>query len=321
MKSFFSRIHREGFTWRDSFIIHGFITYVIVVVLEIIMTFSTVMVLSWTSGTVRDLLYAFCFYACFIFIWLVLILLCLIVKTNRPILRSFLGGLRGNTVPWFLLGLLLGFGLNALCVGTAVLNQDISVSWPGNILGGILYNMITVIIVAIQSGSEEILYRGYYYQRLRKGYKDPLFAILVNPIPFVLTHLFNPGVTVLALINIYVIGILLSMMVYYFDSLWFAIAFHSAWNYTQNVIFGLPVSGLVLKNSIGKMDLINPNDSFFYSVSFGVEGTGFFLVMGIILIFLIYCFGRKRKVRATDIWANDGNKLKTPSPQGEGLKL
>ncbi len=266
------------------------------------MTILDLNVRAWLSGVDKDFVYEMSYYGCFIVIWLIVILVCLIVKTNRPILGTILRGLKGNTVPRFLIGLLMGFGFNALCVLAAVLHGDISVSYRGIASNDILYIVILALVIIIQCGSEEILYRGYFYQRLRKGYKSPLFAILINPIAFLSGHLFNPGVTALALFNIYLTGVIISMMVYYFDSLWIAIAFHAGWNFTQNIIFGLPVSGVILKYSVGKMDLINGEDSFFYSVKFGVEGTWFFLVVIIILISLFYYFGRKMKVSPTDIW-------------------
>ena len=38
--------------------------------------------------------------------------------------------------------LLMGFGLNALCIGAAVLHQDIRIYWPGISAGAILPFMI-----------------------------------------------------------------------------------------------------------------------------------------------------------------------------------
>ena len=52
----------------------------------------------------------------------------------------------------------------------------------------------------------------------------------------------------------------------------FVMAIHTAWNFTQNFIFGLPNSGLVSEASIFALDAANAKTSWIYSASFGVEG-------------------------------------------------
>ena len=47
---------------------------------------------------------------------------------------------------------------------------------------------------------------------------------------------------------------------------------HTAWNFTQNFLFGLPNSGLVSEASIWGLDAASARDSLVYNVAFGVEG-------------------------------------------------
>ena len=47
---------------------------------------------------------------------------------------------------------------------------------------------------------------------------------------------------------------------------------HTAWNFTQNFLFGLPNSGLVSEASVFGLDAASAQDSLFYNVAFGVEG-------------------------------------------------
>lgn len=302
-ESFFKNNHREGFTWKDSLFIHGLLTLVIFLIGEVSKTVLYILIPVLLAGEDPDFVQTFRFYAPFIFYWIIVILFCLIVKSNRPILKSFWRGLKGNTVPKYLLGLLMGFGLNALCIGAAVLHQDIRIYWPGISAGAILPFMILAVAVAVQCGAEEILYRGYYFQRLRKGYKSPAFAVLINPVIFLLGHVFNPGATVLALLNVYLIGVAMSLMLFYFDSFWLVLAFHATWNFSQDVFFGLPNSGIIHNYSIGKLDTSAVRDSFFYSANFGVEGTGFTTVMILALILVLFLIIRKSKKTPTDIWA------------------
>ena len=77
----------------------------------------------------------------------------------------------------------------------------------------------------------------------------------------------------MAVVDLVVTGLLFSAMVYYFDSLWMAMAAHAGWNFTQSILAGLPNSGNVVPYSIFKLDAAAARDSFFYNVAFGVEGT------------------------------------------------
>ena len=92
----------------------------------------------------------------------------------------------------------------------------------------------------------------------------------------------------LAIVNIALMGILCSFICYYMDSLWCAMALHTAWNYTQNIILGLPNSGVVSILSIFKLDASTALDSFAYNVGFGVEGTVVSAIVQIAAIALIY---------------------------------
>ena len=296
------KIHREGFTWKDSLFIHGLIVVAFFLGSQLLQGPLVGLFQGLLLGFGQDFAQAVGYYASFIALWLIIIVFCLIVKSNRPILRSFWRGLKGNTLPRFLIGLLIGFGLNAISIGAAILHNDIQINWSGVTASFIIQFIIVFIAVMIQCGSEELLYRGYYFQRLRKGYKSPAFAILINPVIFLLAHVFNPGVKVLALVNIYLVGVVMSLMLYYFDSFWLVIAFHTAWNFSQNIIFGLPNSGIIQGFSIGKLDTDTASSSFFYDVDFGVEATGFTTVLLVVLIIVFSLIIFKTKKKPTDIW-------------------
>ena len=84
----------------------------------------------------------------------------------------------GNTIKAAVIGALLGFGTNGFSILMSVLMGDIKLSYFGfnpAILLGFLF------VVFIQSAAEEITDRLYLYQKLRRRYKSPLIAILVNP--------------------------------------------------------------------------------------------------------------------------------------------
>ena len=231
-------------------------------------------------------------------IWIAVLLVVVIFKSNRVMLKSFGHNRKGNTVKGYLIGLLLGFGTNGICVLISLLMGDIKLSFFG--FDPILLLMF-LFVVTIQSGAEELIDRFYLYLKLRRRYRSPLVAILGNSVIFTLLHALNPGFSVLAAVQIFCVAVVFSELVYYYDGLWIAIAFHTAWNYTQNIIFGLPNSGIVSAYSIFNLEAASARSGLFYNVNFGVEGSvGASLVL-ILTGVAIWLLNRGRKER-TDLW-------------------
>ena len=92
------------------------------------------------------------------------------------------------------------------------------------------------------------------------------------------------------------------MMVYYYNNLWGAMAFHAAWNFTQNLIFGLPNSGIVSEYSIFALEAASARDGLFYNVNFGVEGSVGACALLAVIAVAIFVINRNRP-EANDIWA------------------
>lgn len=185
--------------------------------------------------------------------------------TRRDIFRLYFQGQKGNNLKMLGLGAATGFGMNALCILAAFLHGDVHFSL-GNISPWWL--TVSLAVVFIQSATEELLVRGYLYQHIRARFGVPL-ALICSSLLFSLLHAGNSGVTVLALVNIAAIALFYSLSVEYLDSLWFAMANHAAWNFTQNFLFGLPNSGMVSSTSLLKLEAAS--DSLVYNVNFGVE--------------------------------------------------
>ncbi len=245
-------------------------------------------------------------YLDFIGVWIIALLFMWVFKPNRPMLSCLSFGKGGRGLCGAGIGLVLGFLANGVCILIAWLMGDIHLEYNGFQPGVFL---LFFLFVAIQSGSEEIMNRCYLYQKIRRGYKEPWMAIGLNAFAFMAMHLGNSGINTAAKIQIVEVGVLFSLFVYYYDSLWMAIMMHTAWNYTQSILFGLPNSGLVSAYSLFRLEASTAKDGLFYNVNFGVEGTvGALIVNGIliaVILFKNYGKGEKR-----DLWAKaDQNYL------------
>ena len=232
-------------------------------------------------------------------VWVAFLLFAVIFKKNRPMLKALAPNKSLNNIKGILLGLLLGFGTNGLCVLISVLMGDIKLSYSGfewKLLIAFL------VFIFIQSSSEEVTDRVYLYQKLRRRYRSPLAAILINSIVFMAMHMGNPGFTWVAGSQIFLAGLIWSLLVYYYDSVWVAFWFHAAWNYTQNIIFGLPNSGIISEYSIFKLEAASARNGLFYNVDFGVEGSiGSSLVLLAVIIVLVII--NRKKPERRDYWA------------------
>ena len=304
MKEFIDKITRPSGKLTDQFIIAALIS-----ALPLVLLGSLVYAVVYKGLHLRDQLIPimgseslvdfFSQYLMFAGIWVAAFLFIIIRKANWPMLRAWGPNREGNNLIGIIAGLLLGFGTNGFCILMSVLTGDIKLSFYGfqpKIL------LLFLAAVFIQSAGEEITDRLYLYQKLRRRYRSPLVAIIGNTLVFVGLHVFNPGFSTAAASQIFLVGVIFSLLVYYYNSLWAAMCFHTAWNYTQNIIFGLPNSGIVSEYSIFKLEAASATSGLFYDVKFGVEGSiGASLVLIAVLIVILVI--NRKKPEKHDYWA------------------
>lgn len=239
-------------------------------------------------------------YIMFAGIWVVFLLWFYFIKRNRPLMATFTPQLKGNNWKGLLIGLLIGGGQNTLCIMAAYIHGDIELHFSAF---NIIYLLLLFFAVFVQSSAEELSCRAYMLYKLQNRYNIPAVSIFVSSMFFGALHLGNEGITILSFVSIVATGVFYAMIVYYTDSLWCVFAAHASWNFTQNIIFGLPNSGIPSSYSIITMNLDTAKDSFFYNKAFGVEGTYFadiVLIVSCIILFLL-----KKKIAAKekyDIW-------------------
>ena len=240
-------------------------------------------------------------YLCTIVPFLGFIVYTLVTKRNRFVLRSTLPGYKNNGLKTLGAGLLVGFIMNFFCIVCALIHGDIKLYFDFAV-EQIPLMIIAFVCVFIQSTSEELWCRGFMYERINVRY--PLWvAIVVNGLFFAALHVFNPGATALPIIDIAICGLSFSLAKWYTGSIWFPMGIHTMWNFTQNLIFGLPNSGLVSEVSIFKLDAANAQTNLIYNSAFGVEGAIpaviADLALGLICLLLAAKKGRLRELIMT----------------------
>lgn len=168
--------------------------------------------------------------------------------------------------PWADLGLAfkgrhlaLGFAAGALAVlglfGALALTGDLRVLGvtadpPVARAAGLLG------LVFLQSGTEELVCRGYLLRTLMGRYR-PTTAVALVSLFFAALHLMNPDASAMSFLQTALIGVLFSLVCLRTNGLWWAIGLHAAWNYTLAVVASLPVSGVTLSHLLD-VEVVGP---------------------------------------------------------------
>ena len=153
-------------------------------------------------------------------------------------------GFRGKPVSWF-----TGAGIGAILVTVSTLAVVLtgSISFNG-VFGNIDTKMVVLMFFCfiLQGSMEEILCRGVVHQLLIKKTSVPVTAA-VSAVLFTIPHLFgmsgSAGIVAVAVINLFLISLIFSLLTIRFRSIWAACGLHAVWNYILYSIMGLNLSG------------------------------------------------------------------------------
>jgi len=192
-----------------------------------------------------------------------------------------------------LLGCVFGIAAIGMVFLVLVLSGQakiVSVSPSVAVSGEFLLTLATFIAVGF---GEELLSRGFIMTALKTTRNQPLIYT-GSSIIFALLHLANENVTLLSLVNIFLIGILFSLLFIKTGKLWMSIGFHFTWNFFQGNIFGMNVSGIetvsLIQSELAGADLITGG-------GFGAEGGLAVTIVTALCIVGVYFFMKASDAR------------------------
>lgn len=302
MKKILNTITRRSGKITDFFLLAGFLSVLLIyggsilsLVLEKVLGFERLTGMLFPDPDTAEF---FTLYLEFFGIWIIFFIIISVFRNNRPMWKCLGFRRGGNSILAILAGMLLGFGTNGFCIVMSWLLGDIKLSF--NCFDPLMFCLF-FLAVTIQSGAEEIADRCYLYQKLRRRYRHPAVAIVLNSLIFMALHLANPGLTVLAVAQLVLIGLVFSLIVYYYDCLWTVIMYHASWNFSQSIFFGLPNSGIVSKFSVFKLEAASARNGLFYNVNFGVEGSAGAVALIAVVMVVILVINRGKGERM-DLW-------------------
>jgi len=188
------------------------------------------------------------------------------------------------------IGIVLGVILQFLTILVIYLKDGYSVIS----INPVLFIIPPLTMAFTSAVFEETLFRGIIF-RIIEEKLGSYIALIISALIFGTLHLANPNSSLIAAIGLAIqAGLLLAAAYIYSRNLWFPIAIHFAWNFTQSAIFGANVSG----NEVSKTLISSKIEGaeWFTGGQFGPEGsiqaTVFCLIAAIILLILSHRDGK-----------------------------
>ncbi len=204
-----------------------------------------------------------------------------------------IGMRRNKAVSGYLIGMLVGLlmfsGVVIVNIMLGALNFN---GFKPNLNIGLL--LVYLLAWLVQGMSEEFIFRGFLMNSIG-GKHNMISAVVISAIAFSLAHIANSGVTLLALINIFLFGAFMSMYMICFDNIWGVSAIHAVWNFSQGNVFGISVSGTGSGETLFVTDAVYGKD-FINGGAFGAEGgiaTTIILFIAFVILFA-YMFKTKK---------------------------
>ena len=93
--------------------------------------------------------------------------------------------------------------------------------------------LLSIILLPLQTSSEELIFRGYILQGIKKRTGSILTSILISGLMFGMMHISNPEIAKIGyhiLIYYIIVGVVLGVIVYYDSGLELSLGFHAANN-------------------------------------------------------------------------------------------
>ncbi len=245
---------------------------------------------------------------------------------RRPVGVYGLGGER--KAPRFFAGLVWGFVCLSLLVGT-LWKTGMLVIERRLLFGSdvVLYGALWLVGFLLVGLLEEYLTRGYMQYTLTRGMAG-LFRALFKMEPrtcevlgfwssaiafsilFGMGHSGNPGESPIGLLSAGLAGIVFCFSLWRTGSLWWAIGFHCAWDWSQSYLYGVADSGLMVEHHllathpVGKPILSGG--------STGPEGS--IIILGIFALIVMIVLVTLPQRKGSYLWRRPGAPEPLPEP-------
>lgn len=210
---------------------------------------------------------------------------------------SFIGFWKVQWMRKYLRGALIGFVFISIPVIVLILTGIVKLQMQQITATAIFGIVGSLIAFLIQGATEEIIVRGWLFPVI--SVRSRIWVgIIVTSFLFGFLHLLNPGITILSISNIILVGVFAAFYVLKDSSLWGICAWHSIWNWAQYNVYGFAVSGMTIYSTPLFKPVTNGNEVL-HGGSFGIEGSIITTIMLSIASIVLWrqLWGRRAKQR------------------------
>ena len=146
---------------------------------------------------------------------------------------------------------------------------------------------------------EEMMLRGIFFRVVQESAGSWL-ALLASGLVFGGMHLVNDNTSVLGIANIAAAGVFFAAAFMLTGRLWLCAALHAGWNFVQDGVFSLAVSGHEVRNGLLTTQLSGPD--WLTGGAFGIEGSAVDLVLVVLASAAMVLLAQRRGRMLRPAW-------------------
>lgn len=189
-------------------------------------------------------------------------------------------------------GLLIGLAMFALCVLIGIAIGEQTLTYNSEPFSWVMWCAFFGLFF-VQGMSEEVIFRSWLLPEISTKWGLAVGLIASN-ILFGLFHGMNGGASYMAILNMFLFGLVMSLAYYYTQNIWVSSAMHSVWNFAEGNIFGISISGHEsFKETIFNSEVTGSD--FLTGGAFGLEG-GIICTIGLIIATAAFFYVYRNKI-------------------------
>lgn len=207
---------------------------------------------------------------------------------------AFGGALREYSAGFVLGGLMVCISVAGIAALGGVRTLAVAPS-----VGIILLPLLMHITVGL---IEEVMMRGIFFRVVQESVGSWL-ALLASGLVFGAMHLVNDNVSVLGIADTAVAGVFFAAAFLLTGRLWLCAALHAGWNFFQEGIFSLAVSGHAVNTGLFVTELTGPD--WLTGGAYGIEGSAVDLAFVVLASGVMLLLAQRRGRIVQPTWTRD----------------
>lgn len=197
---------------------------------------------------------------------------------------SSMGFRRHGFLTEYLIGGALGISAITAATAAAAAAGTYSIR-PGNPDPFLI--IVCLLGFMIQGMSEEVAVRGYLMTSMARK-NGVIISVIMSSMVFSAIHFANPGLSPIALINLFLFGAAAAVLFIKRGNIWAAAGMHTFWNFYQGNIYGINVSGTgLVSGTLMDTTCSGSLPAYLTGGAFGIEGSIYVTASMLLLILAV----------------------------------